>query len=60
MNQCYPRYDGGYDCQPTYLITSSCVVYPIEGNNYTDDIDYNPIVAEVVEFLKLRLFWEDK
>ena len=56
VNQCYPGYEGGFDCQPLYLITSSGVVYPIEGNTYEDDMDYNPIVDEVVKFLKMRLW----
>ena len=55
VNQCFPRYDGGYDLEPRYLITSTCVVYPIEGNTYEDNRDYNPIVDEVVSFLKMRL-----
>jgi len=55
INQSYFKETGGFECHPMFLITSTGVLYSIEGNTYKDDIDYNPIVNEVVSFLKTRL-----
>jgi len=44
-----------YASSPVYLITSTGTLYPIEGSEDPNSIEYNPIIFEVVENLKRTL-----
>ena len=55
INKVYLGDDYNWELEPVYLVISTGTVYPIEGSNDINSIDYNPIIQEVVGNLKKTL-----
>jgi len=54
--EAFPNHETcSYYTSPVYLITSTGVIYPIQGNEDPNSEDYNPIIFEVVGNLKRTL-----